>query len=147
MLFVSLVLNVRFNNIETGPPARYRAVAWAPEMFSPQFFLNLGEVHLSESVCRRSFQAINQRGDGHFRWVGYEDVNMVVLAIEFKQLGLEVQAYLGHSFLQKHPHPVRNDSAAVFRYKDQMCMKLGNHMPAGTKITCFRHRPNHAIIK
>lgn len=99
MHFASLALDVRLDDIERCPAARHRAIAWAPEMLTPQLFPDFGEVQFSQPIGRRTFQAIDQGGDGHFWRISYKKVNVIVLAVEFEQLGLEILTDFGHGFL------------------------------------------------
>lgn len=67
---------------------------------------------------------------------------MVILAVELRQLCLEVCAYASKDGAQVVKHFLCEHAAPVFCDKDQMHMKRKYAVPTSTNIVVFYHRPS-----
>lgn len=66
---------------------------------------------------------------------------MIVLAVHFDQLGLEVDADPGKDGAEPADGIAVKDFAAVFRHKNQVDMHLENTVPPVSNVIVFYHRP------
>ncbi|AKX50278.1 hypothetical protein AKN89_01330 [Thiopseudomonas alkaliphila] len=66
---------------------------------------------------------------------------MIVLAVHFDQLRLEVGAGLGEDGAQQTEGVAIEHSAVVFRHKDQMDVHLKNTVLSVSNIVVIAHRP------
>jgi hypothetical protein len=60
----------------------------------------------------------------------HEQVDVVGLAVELAQLGLEVAAGLPHHLFAEAEHVIVEDAAPVLRHEDQVRVKRRNYVPA-----------------
>jgi len=114
----SLVLDVLLNDRERRPAAGDGAVTRAPEVCAPELFTDLWEVLPAKAHGRRALQPADEHGEGDLWRVGHEEVDMVVLTVEFEQFRLEVAADLRHGASQEVSDAIRDDATPIFRRKD-----------------------------
>lgn len=89
-------------------------------MLAPEFLPDLWELPGSQSIGGSALQAVDQGRDGDFGRIADEEVDMIILAIEFQQLRLEIKTDLFQGFLQEIPDAIRDDAPSIFCYEDQM---------------------------
>lgn len=91
-----------------------------------------------------SLETVHQFRHGHFWRIVYQQVYVIILAIELDQFCLEVNADTGEYRAQVVKNFFCKHSATVFRHEDQMDMHHENAMPADPNIVVvIAHRPEY----
>ena len=100
-------------------------------------------VLLSDKETGHAFQAVNQFRYGYFGRVVHQQVNVIVLTIEFHQLRFKVGAHTGEDFLKVGQNSVGEYITPVLSHKDQMDVHLKNTVSAVPNIIVITHRPEY----
>lgn len=95
----------------------------------------------SQMSGRYPLEAIHESRYRHFGRVMHQEMDMVLLAIEFHEFGLEIPAHI----LKYVPHGVQDslceDFSAILGHEDEMHMQVEDAVSSGADIACFCHRP------
>ena len=71
----------------------------------------------------------------------HQEMNVVFLAIEFQELGLEVPAHI----LEYEPYGVQDglseDLSAILGHENEMHMQVENTVSSSVNIACHYHKP------
>ena len=146
VLVLALLLDVLANDLKRGAATRGRKIGWTPQAAAPELLAYLGMAAFADHPARYAFQAIHQCRDRHFRRIGAEDVNMVVLAVEFEQFAFEVLAYRRHDRAHLGEDGLREDAAPVFGDKDQVHVNVEYAMASGSYVLPCNHRPSIILV-
>ena len=138
-----LLLDVLPNDFNRRTAAASSEIAWRPQGPAPQFLLNASVVLFSDKKTGYAFQAINQFRYCHLRRVVHQQVNVIVLSIEFHQLRFKVGAYIGEDFLKVVQNGFCEYTTAVFSHKDQMNVHLKNTVSTVPNVIVIAHRPEY----
>jgi len=76
----------------------------------------------------RPFESLSQDRSRHRGWIRHEHVHVVGLAVELKQLGIEVDAHAAHGVRAEGEHGVGEHPAPVLGYEFQLGMQQRHAM-------------------
>jgi hypothetical protein len=135
-----LLFDVLPNKGDWRSAARSGKVAGRPKHAFPVPLFEFREP--SAQVSRRyPLEAVDELGDCHFGRIAHQEMDMVLRAMEFPEVGLEIPA----DILEYSPHGVQDglgeDFPAVLGHEDEMHMQVENAVPARADIACLSHRP------
>ncbi len=100
------------------------------------------KVLLAQSPAGHAFERVNQLGQLHGGRVLNEQVDVVVLPIEFHQGGSEVGTHVCEHALEQVQVLGREHSAAVLGNEDQVYVESENTAPTSADLACGCHRPS-----
>lgn len=90
-----------------------------------------------------ALERVHQLGEGDLRWIGDQQVDMAVLAVELPKFGLEVDADRPEDPLQGFQVLGSEHAPPVFGYEDQVRVQDERTVSAGTdRLTHKAHRPS-----
>jgi putative transposase len=96
---------------------------------------------LAQPSAGYTLEAIDQDGKTHLRRIYDQQVNVVVLAVAFLQLGSEVATHFGEDHRKVFDRRCRQHIASVFRAKDQVRMNAIDNVSAGSDVLHDAVRP------
>ena len=105
---------------------------------------DLGPVLFPDAFAAVGLKAHHERAELRFRWIGDEQVGVVIVGLELLQFAFETFADLSERVLQEFCDPWGHHFAPVFRNEHDMRMQFVDHMSAGTPImSVFSHNHNY----
>ena len=128
-----LLLDVPLDNFKWRPSARDHAIAWTPEVRSPERPLNLREVRLPDPSGRHALEGVDERRERNLRWVLDQEVNVVRLEVRLNQRALEVDAHLPPALPQDLENSGRDDLPPILRDEDQVSIEVVDDVPTRAK--------------
>ena len=129
-----LVLDIALHDVEGCSTGGDDGVGRGPEVIAPQCLFDLGPVVGPYPHRGDGLQRHHQPGQGHFRWVGHEQVGVVLVALERFQGGVEPAADFLERGFQVRCHALGHHFPAVLRGQHDMRMKPVDHMPSVAPI-------------
>lgn len=139
-VWLLLVLYISLDDFQWRSATAHDAVAWRPEVVTPQGLPDLGPVMFPDAFAAVGLQAHDEFAELDFRWIGHEEMRMVLVGLELLQFAFEAFADLPERVAQQFRHPWGHHLAAVFGDEDDVGMQFIDHMPTGTPIMCvFSH--------
>lgn len=139
-VWLLLVLYISLDDFQWRSATAHDAVAWRPEVVTPQGLPDLGPVMFPDAFATVGLQAHDEFAELDFRWIGHEEMRMVLVGLELLQFAFEAFADLPERVAQQFCHPWGHHLAAVFGDEDDVGMQFIDHMPTGTPIMCvFSH--------
>ena len=92
----------------------------------------------ASAATGHALEAVDQLGQGDLGWEVDEQVDVVVLAVELDQLGLEVGAHRPHDLLHPGQVPVAEHLVPVFRHENQVSVQGENAVSASADVCRVR---------
>lgn len=140
-----LLLDVLTHDLNGRTGATGGEVRRRPQRTRPEFVANARVVFLTDHAAGDPFKAIDQRRDGDLGGVVHQEVDVVILAVEFHEFSLEVGTHPGEDLAQVIEDFPGKDIAAIFGQEDQVYMHQENTVPAVSNVIALAHRPNYSV--
>ncbi len=136
-----LLLGVLLHDAERCTAGRPGEVRAGPQTLCPPVMADeVGEL-LTEASGGHALEGVHQPGHGDLRREVHEEVDVVVLAVELDQLGLEVLAHGPHDFLAPRQVPVAEDGVPVLRHENQVDVHAEDAVATCTNVLIDTHKP------
>lgn len=103
-------------------------------MLAPEDFLELSEFHL-ELPATFSFQMLNQTGNGHVRWNGQHEVDVIGSNRTFQNIHFVSGANLADDISEAISYVIFEDLFPVFCTPDNMVLAVIDRM-SGAIVAC-----------
>src|SRR5271157_1720194 len=100
-----LGLDIAFDGLQAGPPARAGIVAWCPEVVAPELAANLREVAFSKQARGHELEGVDEPGDRQPRGVCDQQVHMVIFSIKFLEFGAHLRTHVAAGLEKVFPNP------------------------------------------
>src|SRR5690606_37592851 len=136
-----LLLDVLLHDAERCAADGTGEVRAGPQALCPPVVPDeFGEL-LAEAPGGHALEGVHQLGHGDLRREVHEEVDVVVLAVELDQLGLEVLAHGPHDLLAPRQVPVGEDRVPVLRHENQVDMHPEDTVTTSTNVLIDTHKP------
>src|SRR5690606_27951364 len=136
-----LLLDVLLHDAERCAAGRSGEVRAGPEALCPPVVADqVGEL-LAQPPGGDALEAVDQFGHGDLRREVHEQVDVVVLAVELHQFGLEVLTHGPHDLLAPRQVPIGEDLVPVLRHENQVDMHPEDTVTTSTNVLIDTHKP------